>query len=147
MFSDKDLIQIKAKGSTVSKVEKQIDYFKKDFPFMPLKKAATPSDGIIILSDEELKTFSEFYEKKAQSLKIVKFVPASGAASRMFKSLFAAMEVVGPKQRAMINGVLNVTWTIGVCALSLVAWLCKGHWIILGLVGNIPLGICFIYCL
>jgi Domain of unknown function (DUF4301) len=92
MFSEKNLAQIEARGSNLAKIEQQIQYFKEGFPFMPLKKAATIGNGILQLSDNEIDNYKKLYESQSEKLKIVKFVPASGAASRMFKSLFAAIE-------------------------------------------------------
>lgn len=92
MFTEANLLQIDTYGTTLAKVEQQIQYFKNGFPFMPLNRAATIGDGIMKLSDSELDRLINLYLEKVTSLKIVKFVPASGAASRMFKSLFAALE-------------------------------------------------------
>lgn len=92
MFSAANLLQIETYGTNLAKVEQQVQYFKNGFPFMPLNRAATIGDGILQLSDSELDRLNKLYIEKSASLKIVKFVPASGAASRMFKSLFAALE-------------------------------------------------------
>jgi len=87
MFRDKDLTQLKEKGVTTREAELQIEYLRKGFPFMKLAKAATINHGISKLSDRELKDFIAEYDK-ADSLLKIKFVPASGAATRMFKALF-----------------------------------------------------------
>jgi Domain of unknown function (DUF4301) len=92
MFSEKDIAQINKIGSNIAKVAKQIEYFVNGFPYMPLVRAATPNDGIIQFSENDLNNYKNRYTIDSEKLKIVKFVPASGAASRMFKSLFAAME-------------------------------------------------------
>jgi hypothetical protein len=92
MFTEKDLGQINERGISLEKIENQIDYFKKGFPYMPLIKAATIGNGILQLSENELDEYISLFQKKASEIKLVKFVPASGAASRMFKSLFAALE-------------------------------------------------------
>lgn len=92
MFTEKNIRQIESRGSSLDRVEKQIQYFVEGFPFMPLYKAATVGDGIVQLSDNEANKYAAIFEEKAAKLKIVKFVPASGAASRMFKSLFSALE-------------------------------------------------------
>ncbi len=88
MFSEKDLLQIQAKNIDLATVEQQIDDFKNGFPFMQLEKAATVGDGVIRLSDEEVEQYENLYAEKSKSLDLLKFVPASGAATRMFKSLF-----------------------------------------------------------
>ena len=92
MFTETHKSQIEGRGSNLAKVQQQIEYFKEGFPFMPLYKAATVGDGIVQLSDNEAHKYEKLFEEKAAQLKIVKFVPASGAASRMFKSLFSALE-------------------------------------------------------
>lgn len=92
MFSEKNIQQIVGRGSNLAQIEKQIQYFKEGFPFMPLKKAATIGDGIVQMTDEEVDKYQKFYSAEMAKLKVVKFVPASGAASRMFKSLFSALE-------------------------------------------------------
>jgi hypothetical protein len=87
MFREKDLTQLKEKGVTTREAELQIEYLRKGFPFMKLSKAATINHGISKLSDKQLQDFIDVYEK-AGSLVKIKFVPASGAATRMFKALF-----------------------------------------------------------
>jgi hypothetical protein len=88
IFNTKDLTQIKDRGSDLQTVEKQIENFKKGFPFSNLQKAATIGDGILKLKEPELETLKTYFDKESQSKKVLKFIPASGAASRMFKSLF-----------------------------------------------------------
>lgn len=89
MFQDKDLQQIQARGSDLAVVEQQIANFEQGFPFLDIIKAATIGDGIIRLSEEEVSQYGEQYLQSLNQLRVVKFVPASGAASRMFKALFA----------------------------------------------------------
>jgi hypothetical protein len=93
MFSEKDKIQIGRQGCSLSAVVKQIELFKAGFPYLRLEKAASPGNGIIVLGEEEKEEAIGFYDKKiAGGVKPLKFVPASGAASRMFQSLYAAKE-------------------------------------------------------
>ncbi len=93
MFSDTDKKQIQQRGSDLQKVFSQIENFKKGFPYLPIEKAASVGEGIIRLSDEDLAKRGALYDEKiAAGKKPLKFVPASGAASRMFKSLFEALE-------------------------------------------------------
>ena len=88
MFSDKDIIQIKERGSSIDIVEQQLSHFKSNFP--PLELVATPviGHGIIKVTEEEREKFRSLYNSKSSELKLLKFVPASGAATRMFKELF-----------------------------------------------------------
>ncbi len=88
MFSNQDLEQISAHGLTVQGAEKQIDSFKSGFPFLNISRAARIGDGIVKMSEEAMAQAAEGYSERAKALKVVKFVPASGAATRMFKELF-----------------------------------------------------------
>lgn len=94
MFIEKDIQQIKERGSDLSVVEEQVRYFEKGFPFLQLSKAATVGDGIIRLTDDEIaQVISEFDKSAADGeIALLKFVPASGAATRMFKSLFSFLQ-------------------------------------------------------
>lgn len=92
MFTEKDKAQMARRGSDMSLVLKQIEYFKKGFPYIQLVRPATPGDGLQVLNEEEKYRLAEKYEKAAGELNIAKFVPASGAASRMFKDLFAYLD-------------------------------------------------------
>ena len=88
MFTDKEREQIEAHGLTVEQVELQIENFRKGFPFLKVVSAASPADGILTLTPEQVTEAVNRYETEAPKLKIQKFVPASGAATRMFKELF-----------------------------------------------------------
>ncbi|WP_341227592.1 DUF4301 family protein [uncultured Arcticibacterium sp.] len=92
MFSEKDLSQIAKRGSDLKIVEEQIENFKNGFPFLKVKKAATIGDGLIKLENNEVNEMVDFFDQQASKKKLLKFVPASGAASRMFKTLFAAKD-------------------------------------------------------
>ena len=92
MFSEKDLKQIEKRGSELTTVEQQIANFNTGFPFMVADRAATVEDGIIQLDGSELRIQAALFDSQAPKLKLLKFVPASGAASRMFKALFAAKD-------------------------------------------------------
>lgn len=92
MFNQNDLNQIETLGVDLATVNQQIQDFKDGFPFMQLQKAATPTNGVTQLSEEALAEYISLYESKVQSITPLKFVPASGAASRMFKSLFGFLE-------------------------------------------------------
>ena len=88
MFTPEDLQQIAAHGLTPEAVERQIENFRRGFPFLNVVRAASPGDGVKILTDDEAGRAVERYEQAADTLSVVKFVPASGAATRMFKELF-----------------------------------------------------------
>lgn len=76
-------------------VSEQIENFKSGFPFLKITGPATPADGIKVLSEEEINHHLDTYPEKAAKIDVVKFVPASGAASRMFKDLFAFLDGKG----------------------------------------------------
>lgn len=90
MFTQSDLKKIEKKGISIDQVEKQLQNFRKGFPYLNIEKAATINDGIIRLSEEEVDAFKKLYEDT--KLNSMKFVPASGAATRMFKFLFEFMD-------------------------------------------------------
>ena len=90
MLSQEDLRQIESKGITEKQIETQLEEFKTGFPFLKLEAAAAIGKGIIAPEEDELKAYVKAWEDyKASGKDIVKFVPASGAASRMFKDMFA----------------------------------------------------------
>ncbi len=88
-FSNKDIAQITEHGLTVEAVNQQIEDFKRGFPFIDIDKPATSNDGVFSADDKVYDYLASQYSKYAETHKIVKFVPASGAASRMFKDLSA----------------------------------------------------------
>lgn len=93
MLSLEDIKQIKAFGINAGQVEQQLDNFRNGFPFMKLIEAASNYHGILKLSKSQINKYSDiFEEKKATGISLVKFVPASGAATRMFKTVYTAFE-------------------------------------------------------
>lgn len=88
MFTDTDKLQINKRNIPLATIEKQIVHFKKGFPFVVLDRPATDGDGIKAFTEKEANLFASVFETMAKEIEIVKFVPASGAASRMFKHLF-----------------------------------------------------------
>jgi|FLOH01.1.fsa_nt_gi hypothetical protein len=88
MFTEKDLQQIKEKGQTQEIIQNQIEKFKKGFPNIVLYAPATPGNGLNSYSEEEAISLAKYFDDNYEDYDILKFVPASGAASRMFKHLF-----------------------------------------------------------
>ncbi len=88
MFNHEDILQIEARGLSVSEVEKQIENFRNGFPSLPVVRAASGGDGILQFSEDEIVAAEELYNSRVKELRTLKFVPASGAATRMFKELF-----------------------------------------------------------
>ena len=93
MLTQKDIRQIEARGSSARQVELQIDRFKKGFPWMKIVGPATPERGIRVLTESQADDAVRYYETARVAGKC-KFVPASGAASRMFKDIFAGLSVL-----------------------------------------------------
>ena len=85
MFTQKEIQQITEHGLTPAQIERQLENFRQGFPFLRVVATASPDDGITMLSATELQNAVDAYAKRANKLKTVKFVPASGAATRMFK--------------------------------------------------------------
>lgn len=89
MLTQEDLKLLKKKGITPETLEVQINRFKSGFPFLKVKSVATVGNGIMRLSDESANHYIDLWNARlSKGCKVVKFVPASGAASRMFKNLF-----------------------------------------------------------
>lgn len=91
MFSQEDTRQIEEMGSSVKQVEEQLEHFRKGFPWMKIVSPATPQRGISVLSDAQEAEALEYFSNAKVNGKC-KFVPASGSASRMFKTMFVALE-------------------------------------------------------
>jgi hypothetical protein len=92
MFDQEDINQIKNRGITMPVIQKQIDHFITGFPFIDLVRPATPGDGILSFDDSRQDSYIAHFDRELPGLRVVKFVPASGAASRMFKHLFEFRE-------------------------------------------------------
>ena len=89
MFTPEDRKQLSQKGISEQQIENQLRQFREGFPYLHLRAAASIGNGILSPSDSESQAFVEAWEMyKAEGHHITKFVPASGAASRMFKNLF-----------------------------------------------------------
>ena len=87
--------KITALDKKVDGVQLQLESFKQGFPFLSLVGPATPARGIQVWEKTQVQYYQSYFQRKAAELDIVKFVPASGAASRMFKDLFSFLETDG----------------------------------------------------
>ena len=90
MFTPTDTQQIEGRGASLRQVKEQIEHFKNGFPWMKIVGPATPERGIRVLAPQAVEDAVAYY-KKAQIHGKSKFVPASGAASRMFKDMFSGL--------------------------------------------------------
>lgn len=90
MFTKDDIKQLSSRGISEQQVSKQLSQIKTGFPYLRLSSPASVGRGIMTPGDEEIKGYiNEWNKYKAVGKDIMKFVPASGAASRMFRDLFA----------------------------------------------------------
>ena len=84
-FTDTDIQQINKHNLNLNTIQQQMTDFQNGFPYIDIKSAAVIDNGVMeMLSDEN----AEYFDANADDYNIVKFVPASGAATRMFKDLF-----------------------------------------------------------
>ena len=92
-LTNQDLKQIAQRGISPEQIENQLNQFRTGFPFLRLQAAAAVGNGIVAPSDAERRDYVSLWEQyKKEGHRIVKFVPASGAASRMFKNMFAFVD-------------------------------------------------------
>ncbi|MCL2133425.1 MAG: DUF4301 family protein [Bacteroidales bacterium] len=91
MFSLFDTHQLQKSGITVEQVEQQLSRFRKGFPFLPITAPAVSGKGITQFNEEEQRLMLQRFDHWGGSR--LKFVPASGAATRMFKALFEYLEI------------------------------------------------------
>lgn len=81
------------RGISKSQIEEQLNNFITGFPFLEIRSTASVNNGLIRLSDEDKAKYSAQWEEYLSSnADVLKFVPASGAASRMFKDLFVFLD-------------------------------------------------------
>ena len=93
IFTAEDKEQLKQKGISEDKIAEQLHYFEKGFPALNIRKPASIDNGILKLSDEAQHSYLCKWDKYLKTNReVTKFVPASGAASRMFKDLFSFLE-------------------------------------------------------
>lgn len=97
-FTDTDKLQITQKGITEDQIEKQIKDFVHGFPFINLERSAIEKDGIFKFSEEKVHELSQVFDNEKHNFDLMKFVPASGAASRMFKHLFEFLQTYDHSQ-------------------------------------------------
>ncbi|RMG23292.1 MAG: DUF4301 family protein [Bacteroidetes bacterium] len=87
-FTSADLAQMQRLGIRPEAVQQQLQRFITGFPPARLVDTVRPGRGITRMSEEEMAAYTALYEKRSQKMRVCKFVPASGAASRMFRKLY-----------------------------------------------------------
>ena len=89
MITPQDKELLRQKGISEEQIAEQLTCFEKGFPYLKLAAAASLEKGILAPAAEEQKLYLDAWDAYTRTDKVVvKFVPASGAASRMFKNLF-----------------------------------------------------------
>ena len=88
MFSQQDIQQINSHGVSLEDVENQMTLFQSGFPEIQVTEPCTIGKGIFKFSSSEENGFADYFDREAKSYRCLKFVPASGAATRMFKHLY-----------------------------------------------------------
>jgi nicotinamide riboside kinase len=101
-----DYLQIYDKSLPLNVLESQFEIIKNGIPKINLERPATLKDGILPLSEEEAIYYATFFDQKKSVFKLKKFVPASGAASRMFKFLSEFLNEFHPSEET-INAYIN----------------------------------------
>ena len=100
-FTKKDIEQINNYGLNVEMIVNQLETFTRGIPFLDVVTAASVGNGIEVITDNDQKKLISLYEHKKDSLEVVKFVPASGAATRMFQSLHRFLESYDPNKETL----------------------------------------------
>lgn len=95
-LTDSQLQQLEDKKISVKTLEQQIKRFVNGFPLVKLQRAAVVEDGIVKISEDQKQVYIKLYETRKKELDIIKFVPASGAATRMFKFLHEFLQQFDP---------------------------------------------------
>lgn len=94
-FTSQDIQLLSSKGISLENVKNQISSFEKGFPYLDIINTATSEKGITLVTDYEADKYITSWNHYVDSDKTVtKFVPASGAASRMFKDLFEYLDAI-----------------------------------------------------
>lgn len=91
-LTNKDKQQLETLNISTDQVERQINQFKTGFPYSDLVAPATIGNGIIKFSDTEIQELIKQFDEDKEYYDILKFIPASGAASRMFKNIYSFVE-------------------------------------------------------
>ena len=105
-FTDKDLAQIKDNNLTLEDVKSQLNLFRTGITPTHIKEAATINNGILSFNNHEKKEYINYYDVNKKNNSIIKFIPSSGAASRMFKFLFKFLKEYDSKKET-INSYIN----------------------------------------
>lgn len=104
VFTEQDLRQIREHGLTLEEVKRQLDLFNMRRPFLKLAGPCTVENGIHTFDEQRRKDLAALYKSEGPRRRCVKFVPASGAATRMFKVILRYFHQEGEISRAAVSG-------------------------------------------
>lgn len=91
-ISPSDLQWLAQKGVSPEKLQEQLNGFRTGYPFACIVAPAVKGIGVLEIAPEEIRAYRDLYRASTRNESVLKFVPASGAATRMFKSLYAFLE-------------------------------------------------------
>lgn len=100
-FSEIDILQIEEKGLSSKEIERQLQIFERGNIKVDIQEAATPGNGIFVYSEKKKKDLIAKYETRMSGLNLLKFVPASGAATRMFRALHNFADEFKPEKQSL----------------------------------------------
>ena len=116
-LTDSDLKTLAERGIRPEQLQSQVDRFVTGFPYLKIHDSARPGEGITVLSEnDETRAVERWESYLADGGRVCKFVPASGAASRMFKALFSFVDgndehpAPGSDVAALLNGIHKVAF-------------------------------------
>ncbi len=116
-LTDSDLKTLAERGIRPEQLQSQVDRFVTGFPYLKIHDSARPGEGITVLSEnDETRAVERWESYLADGGRVCKFVPASGAASRMFKSLFSFVDgsdehpAPGSDVAALLNDIHKVAF-------------------------------------
>jgi hypothetical protein len=101
MFTETDLQQISKEGLHPDSINEQLETFIHGIPFAEVVTAASIGNGIELIGKDGQQKLVDLFEEKKEDLDLVKFVPASGAATRMFEFLHRFLEEFDPDKRKL----------------------------------------------
>ncbi len=107
-FSQADIRQVEEHGLNMPQIESQIQTITRGFSPLKLIKPCTPGEGIVMLNPAEIQDAENYFKREIQSKLWLHFIPASGAASRMFKPLLSLLNSYPSISRSVFyHGVIN----------------------------------------
>ncbi len=101
MLTHKDSEQFAKRGISQHEIDNQLENFRKGFPYIDLVAPATIGNGLICFDNNQMLELISVFEQESLHCSMLKFVPASGAASRMFKHLFEFRQVYDKSEKAL----------------------------------------------